>query len=36
MTKPKKNSGKQIVLHLKLIFQRIVLHLQNKNIYEQK
>ena len=36
MTKPKKPYDTRIVLHLKLIFQRILLHLQNKNVYVQK
>ena len=36
MPKPKKPYDTRIVLHLKLILQRIVLHLQNIKIYVQK
>ena len=36
MPKPKKPYNTRIVLHLKLILQRIVLHLQKINVYVQK
>ena len=36
MTNPKKPYDTRIVLHLKLILQIIVLHLQNKNVCVQK